>query len=67
MINCLLLKVINELQGYREKHQWVATQLPLSQTAADFWQLNIEREIKLIVQLEKSQVYIVLLVYCSQA
>ena len=44
------------VQGYREKKQWIATQLPLSNTIADFWQLIIEQDIQIVVQLEGSPV-----------
>ena len=43
-------------QGYREKRELVATQLPLTHTIADFWQLILEKHIQIIVQLEGSQV-----------
>ena len=43
-------------QGYKEKRELVATQLPLTHTIADFWQLILEKDIQIIVQLEGSQV-----------
>ncbi|XP_067942989.1 receptor-type tyrosine-protein phosphatase epsilon-like [Watersipora subatra] len=42
------------VDGYKEKKQWIATQLPLSITTPDFWQLILELEISAIVQLETS-------------
>ncbi|XP_067941765.1 receptor-type tyrosine-protein phosphatase epsilon-like [Watersipora subatra] len=43
------------VDGYREKKQWIATQLPLSHTVGDFWQLQTERQIHIVVQLEMTQ------------
>ncbi|XP_067942992.1 receptor-type tyrosine-protein phosphatase T-like [Watersipora subatra] len=42
------------VDGYKEKKQWIASQLPLSITTPDFWQLILELEISVIVQLETS-------------
>lgn len=44
------------MQTYREKDQWVATQLPLSNTVVDFWQLMVDNDMQVITQLEGSQV-----------
>ncbi|XP_067943686.1 receptor-type tyrosine-protein phosphatase delta-like isoform X3 [Watersipora subatra] len=43
------------VDSYQEKKQWIATQLPLSNTIADFWQLILEQEISIVVQLEGCQ------------
>ncbi|XP_067947075.1 receptor-type tyrosine-protein phosphatase epsilon-like [Watersipora subatra] len=42
------------VDGYRDKKEWIATQLPLAKTLADFWQLMIEKDIPIIIQLESS-------------
>ncbi|XP_067947062.1 receptor-type tyrosine-protein phosphatase kappa-like [Watersipora subatra] len=42
------------VDGYRDKKEWIATQLPLANTLADFWQLMIEKDISIIIQLEPS-------------
>ncbi|XP_067942963.1 receptor-type tyrosine-protein phosphatase epsilon-like [Watersipora subatra] len=42
------------VDGFKEKKQWIATQLPLSNTTPDFWQLILELEVSVIVQLETS-------------
>ena len=44
------------MQGYRERKQWVAAQLPLSHTIIDFWQLIIEQDTEIVVQLEGNPV-----------
>ncbi|XP_067946482.1 receptor-type tyrosine-protein phosphatase epsilon-like [Watersipora subatra] len=42
------------VDGYREKKQWISTQLPLDNTVADFWQLLLENQTNIIIQLETS-------------
>ncbi|XP_067947048.1 receptor-type tyrosine-protein phosphatase kappa-like [Watersipora subatra] len=44
------------VDGYRDKKAWIATQLPLANTLADFWQLMIEKDTSIIVQLEPSPI-----------
>ncbi|XP_067947049.1 receptor-type tyrosine-protein phosphatase kappa-like [Watersipora subatra] len=44
------------VDGYRDKKEWIATQLPLANTLADFWQLIIEKDTSIIVQLEPSPI-----------
>ena len=44
------------MQSYREKKQWIAAQLPLSNTIIDFWQLIIEQDTEIVVQLEGNPV-----------
>ncbi|XP_067947089.1 receptor-type tyrosine-protein phosphatase mu-like [Watersipora subatra] len=42
------------VDGYKKKKRWIATQLPLSNTIADFWQLILENDISVIFQLDTS-------------
>ncbi|XP_067947071.1 receptor-type tyrosine-protein phosphatase delta-like [Watersipora subatra] len=42
------------VDGYKQKKQWIATQLPLSNTIPDFWQLILENDISVIFQLDTS-------------
>ncbi|KAF6027767.1 hypothetical protein EB796_013924 [Bugula neritina] len=41
---------------YREKNQWLATQLPLSNTIVDFWQLVEDQDVKVVLQLDAYQI-----------
>ncbi|KAF6029191.1 hypothetical protein EB796_012502 [Bugula neritina] len=43
------------VDSYTSKHQFIATQLPLSNTLSNFWQLIIEQDVKVIVQLEHAE------------
>lgn len=51
---------------YWEKNQWVATQLPLSNTVTDFWKLILEHDIAVILQLETIQVSFPSFSYCNR-
>ncbi|XP_067942829.1 receptor-type tyrosine-protein phosphatase epsilon-like [Watersipora subatra] len=44
------------VDAHREKNHWIATQLPLSNTVADFWKMVLDQNINVIAQLEGAQV-----------
>ncbi|KAF6027245.1 hypothetical protein EB796_014445 [Bugula neritina] len=48
-------RFLTSFLSYTSKHQFIATQLPLSNTLSNFWQLIIEQDVKVIVQLEHAE------------
>ncbi|KAF6038291.1 hypothetical protein EB796_003402 [Bugula neritina] len=44
------------VNSYTCNHQFIATQLPLSNTLSNFWQLIFEQDVKVVVQLEHAEI-----------
>lgn len=41
------------IDGFQQKHAFIATQAPLENTVVDFWRMVLEQNVKIIVMLTK--------------
>ena len=50
-LNCTVLSVSPDLQGYHRRHQYVVTQGPMNNTITDFWRMIWEHRCSCIIML----------------